>query len=225
MEEEQHQQQQQQQQQPQPQAAARDPLPLPMVSAGESEHDSSDQEMKLTNPHDSDEEKHCKYGDPNHGEIKPDDLFDANIDEENEAWVYKHRRGGTEETVQIQQPGHQSKLEQAKLLKPRNSDAILSCPCCFEIVSMDCQQHERYSNQYRAMFVMNIGVDWTQELVYCDKTKTLVDKPAAPTHHVPPEQENQQVYYSVHCSACRTQVAALDMADEVYHFFGCCASA
>lgn len=77
------------------------------------------------------------------------------------------------------------------------------------------------------MFVMNIEVDWQHELVYSEKTKALVDKPVAPTHHVPPEQEEnqEQVYYSVHCSSCRTQVAALDMTDEVYHFFGCLSSA
>jgi len=222
----------QQQQQQQPVAMQRDPFSLPMVSAGESEHDSSDQEIMIPRQqkqsHDSDEDEEVwKYGDPHKpNELKPDDLFDENADEENEAWVYKHRRGGTEETIKVQRPGGQSnKLEQAKLLKPRNSDAVLSCPCCFEIVCMDCQQHERYSNQYRAMFVMNIGVDWKHVLVYDEKTRGLVDKPPAPTNHVPHEQENQQVYYSVHCSSCRTQVAALDMTEEVYHFIGCLASA
>lgn len=216
-----------QQQQP-PEAAARDPFSLPLVSAGESEHDSSDQDMKQSHSmeEEDEEEPTWKYGDPNQADgLKPDDLFDENADEENEAWVYKHRRGGTEETVTIKKP-QSSKLEQAKLLKPRNSDAVLSCPCCFEIVCMDCQQHEKYSNQYRAMFVMNIGVDWRHELVYDAKTNGLVDKPAAPTHQVPPEQENQQqVYFSVHCHSCHTQVAALDMTDEVYHFFGCLSSA
>ena len=213
-------------QQGQRELAARDPLSLPLVSsAGESEHDSSSDEKMTQNQHDSDEDEAAwKFGDPNLDEMRPDDLYNENIDAENEAWVYKHRRGGVEESVTIQKPG-QTKLEQAKLLKPRNSDAVLSCPCCFEIVCMDCQQHERYSNQYRAMFVMNIAVDWNHELVYCDRTKGLVDKPTTPTHHVPPEQENQQVYYSVQCSSCQTQVAALDMNDEVYHFFGCLASA
>lgn len=212
-----------------PDLEARDPLPLPLVSAGESEHESSSDDVYGTmkqQQHDSEEEEAAdwKYGDPSSNEMRPDDLYDENIDAENEAWVYKHRRGGVDETIKIQKPG-QTKLEEAKLLKPRNSDAILSCPCCFEIVCMDCQQHERYSNQYRAMFVMNIGVDWNHKLIYCERTKGLVDKPTTPTHHVPSEQENQQVYYSVHCSSCHTQVAALDMNDEVYHFFGCLSSA
>lgn len=218
--------------QQQPEMGVQEPHSLPLVSAGETDHDSSDQEMKQTTKnqqHDTDDDEEddeaWKYGDPNHNEMKKDDLYDENIDEENEAWVYKHRRGGMEENVKIQRPG-QTKLEQAKLLKPRNSDAVLSCPCCFEIVCMDCQQHEKYSNQYRAMFVMNIQVDWKHELVYCDKTKGLVEKTMAPANHVLSEQENQQqVYYSVHCQSCHTQVAALDMTEEIYHFFGCLSSA
>lgn len=221
------------QQQHQAVAAAQEPHFLPLVSSGETDHDSSDEEMMKTdaiptNEDSEEEESYGKHGDPNTNEMKPDDLYDANMDDENEAWVYKYRRGGVEESVKIQRPGGQTtKLEQAVLLKPRNSDAVLSCPCCFEIVCMDCQQHERYLNQYRAMFVMNIRVDWNHELVYSEAQNGLVDKPTTAVHTtlVPAEQENSQVYYSVQCDACQTQVAALDMKEEIYHFFGCLSSA
>ena len=33
-----------------------------------------------------------------------------------------------------------------------------------------------------------------------------------------------EIYHSVHCASCQTEVAALNMSDEVYHFFGCLAS-
>ena len=33
-----------------------------------------------------------------------------------------------------------------------------------------------------------------------------------------------EAYYSVHCSYCRLELAALDMGDEIYYFFGCLAS-
>ena len=36
--------------------------------------------------------------------------------------------------------------------------------------------------------------------------------------------ENKNVYYSVFCSYCRLELAALDMNDEIYYFFGCIAS-
>jgi hypothetical protein len=33
------------------------------------------------------------------------------------------------------------------------------------------------------------------------------------------------IYYTVCCASCQTTVASLDMTDEVYHFYGCLASA
>ena len=36
--------------------------------------------------------------------------------------------------------------------------------------------------------------------------------------------DKDEIYYSVHCNGCKTQVAALNMRDEVYHFFGCLVS-
>ena len=50
-------------------------------------------------------------------------------------------------------------------LKPRDSDAVLSCPCCFHILCMDCQKHDRYANQFRAMFVIDVKVDWASKWV------------------------------------------------------------
>ena len=37
----------------------------------------------------------------------------------------------------------------------RRSDAILSCPGCLTTLCVDCQQHAKFPNQWRAMFVMN----------------------------------------------------------------------
>lgn len=163
------------------------------------------------------------------------ELYCENMDDEDEAWVYKNLRGGREELVQLRHfssatsihsqhkdnmtnvdegtnnndrvskkfkedndaneeeigqerkslnnstnnnvekqhlstvlTPQKSQIKQALLLKPRTSDAILSCPRCFTTVCMDCQQHERYANQFRAMFVMNIGVDWTKRITYED---------------------------------------------------------
>jgi hypothetical protein len=262
----------------------------------------------------------------------PEDFYCSNLDDEDEAYVYKHLRSGREETVYIlkrqqqqndeeqqqqqqqndnasssfdgasmdnssdqssnnnledggetspkkdqhqrqQQPSttnnsqsnnNNDVLYQARLLKPRTSDAILSCPRCFNVVCMDCQQHERYSNQYRAMFVMNIGVDWTKKMMYDDAIGGLKafnsniggasggisgegttlggilehdddDDDASMPDRIPHDDILQssnntagsmakEVYYSVHCSYCRLELAALDMDDEIYYFFGCIAS-
>lgn len=210
----------------------------------------------------------------------PDELFDENADDEDEAYVYKYMRGGTNEDVRVRRaaatsPGaavrareasgdsgassstaaapmstsqaeasgkaSSSALEQAKMLKPRSSDAVLSCPCCFSIVCMDCQKHERYTNQWRAMFVMNIGVDWNRNLVYDEGRRELVEKAPRPSATLsgtgggggatriprddPTDDEAEEFYYPVFCENCRTEVAALNMEDEVYHFYGCIASA
>lgn len=231
-----------------------------------------------------------------------DELYNPNGDDEDEAYVYRHLRGGIEENVNVafpsklqsndneinfansrsntdtdkdkagsttktQQQEQQSQqmnqhnqnyniMEQAKILKPRNSDGILSCPCCFQIVCMDCQKHETYSNQFRAMFVMNIGVDWdvtvstttgtnhnhrsrsqhqhqqqqqgnpsngNNDNISGTNNTSLNNKPIIPTDEEC-KKADDDIYYSVYCNNCRTQVAALDMRDEVYHFFGCIVS-
>jgi len=231
----------------------------------------------------------------------PSDLYDNNLDDEDEAWVYKNLRSGQEKTVYVQRkqmqgddtkqtdnktsdepnakkmrssgdgditmddgkkdnneedstsandqqpqvdPSSNPQLQQALLLKPRTSDAILSCPRCFNIVCMDCQQHEKYAGQFRAMFVMNIGVDWNKKIIYDEQVGELKLAAAESTsrnddaemqegpdkipwhensseQNTTTKQENGELYYSVHCSYCQYEVAALDMKDEIYHFFGC----
>jgi len=226
----------------------------------------------------------------------PVDFYDEDADDEDEAYVYRNLRSGTLEDVRVvasggrghgecpsaavdqEQPQQQQHL---KALKPRHSDAVLSCPCCFNIVCMDCQRHERYADQYRAMFVMGIAVKWTDRLRYDDTVRGLVpvvessaatatpvapspSSRSAPDHAaargaaaaaarktggggtlsssnvVPPDpvsapsqeedgrlaagESGRPYYYKVCCAGCETQVAALDMTDEVYHFYGCLAS-
>jgi len=173
------------------------PIPLgPIVTSGESDAIEEDEEEEFDN----------KF----HVPTTRDDLYDEDADKNDEAYVYKHLRSGVEEPD-----------SPTKVLKPRNSDAVLSCPCCFHIVCMDCQQHERYPNQYRAMFVMNILVKWDQKLVH--NQNELVAWEEAPADHKV-ASEDEHVYYTVCCANCQTQVAALDMEDEVYHFYGCLAS-
>ena len=149
-------------------------------------------------------------------------------------------------------PQNNPQLQQALLLKPRTSDAVLSCPRCFNIVCMDCQQHEKYANQYRAMFVMNIGVDWNKRMVWDEhigeiklassvvgnrgeNDTTMQDvnnvnngPDAIPHDNTTVDQLhdhlNKELYYSVHCTYCNYEVAALDK-DEIYHFYGCIPSA
>ena len=138
-------------------------------------------------------------------------------------------RGGIEENVTVVETKENSEAStrQIKALKPRNSDAVLSCPCCFNIVCMDCQRHTKYTNQFRAMFVMGVTVDWHARLIYDEKQQALIPKPDIPKEQVPEEEEGEYPknepgeYFSVLCLNCHTQVAALDMNEELYYFHGC----
>jgi E2F-associated phosphoprotein len=160
----------------------------------------------------------------------PEDLLDEGADDEDEAYVYRNLRSGTLESVSIvqQQGGSNdgdgngakpSSRRTLQVLKPRSSDAVLSCPCCFTIVTMDCQRHDKLLNQFRAMFVMNIEVNWHETWVHSDLQQGLVQRPFEEAIRL-----KEPYYYTVNCSSCHTQVAVLDMSDEVYHFTGCLAS-
>ena len=101
---------------------------------------------------------------------------------------------------------------------------------------MDCQRHQRYLNQFRAMFVMGITVDWHSRLIYDEQQQMLVPKRLRHPNQAPPDTHDlseigevndggleykEGEYFPVQCGNCRTQVAALDMIEEVYHFHGC----
>jgi len=93
-----------------------------------------------------------------------------------------------------------------------NTDAILSCPACLQIVCVDCQRHCQYTDQYRAMFVQNVDVQWKTRL-QLSQQQGLVDA-----------VDDTDIYHPVVCANCETRVAALEMKEEVYHFYGCLAS-
>ena len=156
-----------------------------------------------------------------------DPLFDENLDGEDEAYVYRNMRSGVRETITVvqNQTTGEKTTKKISVYKPRYSDAQLQCPCCFQIVCMDCQRHTKYQNQFRAMFVMGISVDWQSKLVYDESQKALVPKFEDPnqeeTLHGDFPNHVEGEYFAVLCANCQTQVAALDMKDEVYHFHGC----
>jgi len=98
---------------------------------------------------------------------------------------------------------------------------VLQCPLCFTTICMDCQAHEKFEGQYRAMFVMNIIVDW----------ETNVNDAVVGGEDEDEDEDedegggrNGRVYYKTQCCSCGTVVAGLDMKEEVYYFFDVLAS-
>ena len=67
-------------------------------------------------------------------DIEDDPYFDEGKDERDESWVMKNIAGAVDRN---------------------KTDAVLNCPCCFVVLCIDCQRHEKYTDQYRAMFVSN----------------------------------------------------------------------
>ncbi|XP_019734355.1 E2F-associated phosphoprotein [Hippocampus comes] len=142
-------------------------------------------------------------------------LYDPDADERDQAWVDARRRG-----YHRKRP---TTLAHSRRLQPKSlpsSDAVLNCPACMTTLCLDCQRHEKYRTQYRAMFVMNCSVNKEQVLRYkkqADRTsrnrKRRKDDAAAPVG-----MDEDEVYYPVRCSECSTEVAVLDK-DDVYHFF------
>mmetsp|Transcript_1795 Transcript_1795/g.3088 ORF Transcript_1795/g.3088 Transcript_1795/m.3088 type:complete len:200 (-) Transcript_1795:223-822(-) len=136
----------------------------------------------------------------------PPDFYDSEADEEDEEWVMKQRKG-------------------------RETDAILSCPCCLETLCLECQRHEVHSQQYRAMFVQpgSVHIDRTQrvrmppEPQRMKKEKTAKSKGASGSKAASMETEKpsapqDDAYHPVQCAVCKTEVGLYD-SEDVYHFF------
>eukprot|EP00092_Neocalanus_flemingeri_P017516 GFUD01018949.1.p1 GENE.GFUD01018949.1~~GFUD01018949.1.p1 ORF type:complete len:332 (+),score=120.64 GFUD01018949.1:52-996(+) len=153
---------------------------------------------------DSDEEES-----ENRKVVTNDDLFyDPDKDDDDQDWVDSVRQ-----SYQQAGPG------QAATKLP-NSDAVLNCPACFTVLCMDCQRHEVYNTQYRAMFVVNCTVNIEQKLKFPVKGKGS-GKGKRGKKNVVTDPNSE--YHPVMCDNCKTEVAMYDQ-EEVYHFFNVVAS-
>lgn len=147
-------------------------------------------------------------------------LYDPDEDDRDQAWVDAKRR----EYHSRRRPAAGVRSDSQGLLR---SDAVLNCPACMTTLCLDCQRHEKYRTQYRAMFVMNCTVKREEVLRYKTqpdrKPRNKRKRKAAQTDTKPedvkPEgMDADEVYHPVQCSECSTEVAVFDK-EEVYHFF------
>jgi len=164
---------------------------------------------------DSDDETDGKESKKEKQKFQTDDelLYDPNLDDEDQRWMDDLRR--TYHT-----PGASSGLKKNANngVKPLpNSDAVLNCPACFVVVCLDCQRHDIYKTQYRAMFVMNCSVVSDEVMKVPVKTKKKANKKNKVITH--PHDE----FHPVRCDQCKTEIAMYDQ-DEIYHFFNVVAS-
>ena len=84
------------------------------------------------------------------------------------------------------------------------------------MLCLDCQRHDLYRTQYRAMFVMNCSVKADTKMKFPVKQKGGRKKKVMCT-------DLEEFYNPVTCDTCNTEVAMYDK-DEIYHFFNVVAS-
>ena len=106
-----------------------------------------------------------------------------------------------------------------------NSDAVLNCPACFNLICLDCQRHEVYQTQYRAMFVMNCTVDKSSKLKFPEQKSAKKSKKAKKKVEQAEDTSSgpDELFNPVKCDQCGTEIGVFDK-DEVYHFFNVMAS-
>ncbi|KNA13075.1 hypothetical protein SOVF_120110 [Spinacia oleracea] len=124
---------------------------------------------------------------------KPE-FYDSDLDVKDESWVTSKRKG-------------------------QRTDAVLSCPACFTTLCIDCQRHEIYLTQYRAMFVVNCEI--TEKKVFPQGSKKRRKNRKA-IEAVQAEEAassaSVEAARQVCCSVCSTEVGVFDK-DDVYHFY------
>eukprot|EP00042_Codosiga_hollandica_P024583 m.104605 g.104605 ORF g.104605 m.104605 type:complete len:329 (-) comp51603_c0_seq1:125-1111(-) len=161
-----------------------------------------------------------------------DELFyDPNQDDEDDKWVNRQRHAH----LRLDMTGQESKAKTAGMQNAalgikaeNNSDAILNCPACMNILCLDCQQHDTYKTQFRAMFVVNCLIVRTEQLSFKPvrqpgrkrRPKDAGEETAQPDFG---NSSADELFNPVKCSECGTVVAMYD-AEEVYHFFNVIAS-
>ncbi|KAJ0095048.1 hypothetical protein Patl1_16391 [Pistacia atlantica] len=122
--------------------------------------------------------------------VKPE-FYDSGADDKDELWVQKQRKG-------------------------RDSDAVLSCPACFTTLCLQCQRHEKYVTQYRAVFVVNCEIGSGQVQPITPKPKR--GKRGRESNESEANPSSDETFKPVFCSVCSTHLGVID-EEEVYHFF------
>ncbi|KAK1425589.1 hypothetical protein QVD17_20943 [Tagetes erecta] len=118
--------------------------------------------------------------------VKPE-FYDPNLDDKDQLWVQKRKKG-------------------------QYSDAVLSCPACFTTLCLECQRHEKYVTQYRAVFVVNCKIKKGQVSEKGSLKRKRVRKGGRGS------MGGDESFSPVCCSVCETEVGVID-DEEIYHFY------
>lgn len=164
-----------------------------------------------------------------------EDLFyDPDIDDQNQKWVDKQRsryyptKPGSDTHPSSDKTTPSGGCQSKPNMAAAKSDAILNCPACMTTLCLDCQRHELYPTQYRAMFVLNCLIVRSEKLKFKPgqkkkrkwKRKSNKGGPNEDAGEASTADESgvEESYHPVRCAECNTEVAVYD-CEEVYHFF------
>ncbi|XP_033125896.1 E2F-associated phosphoprotein-like [Anneissia japonica] len=175
---------------------------------------------------DSDEED-AKTGKSKHKVLTNEELmYDPDIDDDNQQWIDKQRK--MYHPNQLPSGSDPSSAGSSRTTtkvsnKAPLSDAVLNCPACMTTLCLDCQRHEKYHQQFRAMFVLNCKIIHSEILRYKPNVRKQQRhrkkrKSTDEDNVAESSSETEEVFHPVRCSMCNTEVAMYDK-EEVYHFF------
>lgn len=211
---------------------------------GQSQASSSDKKAKVLYDElyfDSDEDDDEKKKSSEKRRFMTDDelFYDPSSDAKDQAWIDKKRRKSYGESTALPPPSPKgSKEASTSGAVQQNSsgstsstplpstDAVLNCPACFTTVCHDCQRHDLYVGQYRAMFVSNCIINKQETLRIPERKnskRNKKNKAQASDFGNFVNDSGSDEFHSVLCRVCKTQVAMYDN-EEVYHFFNVLAS-
>ncbi|XP_006820475.1 E2F-associated phosphoprotein-like [Saccoglossus kowalevskii] len=164
-----------------------------------------------------------------HRVVSNDDLFyDPDIDDENERWINKQRDRYKPKKSGSGDAANQCRSQNCSEKVTATTDAVLNCPACMASLCIDCQKHDFYRNQFRAMFVINCVIVKDEVLRYKEPIrqgkKRQRNQNKAEYVRIEANETSEEIYHPVKCGECNTEVAVYDK-DEVYHFHNVLASA
>jgi len=146
------------------------------------------------------------------------------MDDDDQSWVDNQRRGYLRQAP----PGAGVKDSSSVVQRPKPlplSDAVLNCPACMTLLTLDCQRHEKYQHQYRAMFVSNCTID-TSEILRFPPTDPIESRRKNKKKKKKTFHNFEATASSVHLATAFMNVSANNgdsiQAESVSHDSGAC---
>ena len=126
-----------------------------------------------------------------------------NSDSDDDSEEQRKRNEAYADADELYDEKEDDRIETERTLHGPAGDIRLSCPSCFIELCSDCQQHERFKTQWRAIFVQNCVVQSDNAVA----SKVAEEK-----------VKEEDAVEPVECEQCGATVGVRD-SEEIYHFF------